>query len=280
MTIQLKLAAAFFDMRPDDIMLSDSQVALLADVQDVITIAPRSHARISTPIAFTGDGNTIALIDMHCGKLSHALGKEDDALVARGEYFLPAINEEVAVSVDVINETAATIMIRPGTRIGILTFVNINSDAEDPALLQSTDPEVSAQFQPEYLDAADLPAYAHAASNGIDLKADIGGTIEIEAGATKAIPTGLVITLPAGLEKQVRASNAFAKSLVMHSLPAVAAGQRQPITLKITNIGSHPIAIQSGDDLAQLAFVPVIRAPLNFSASNKSALPVTANAAQ
>src|SRR3546814_15465713 len=65
---------------------------LLADVQEVVTIGPRSHARIATPISFAGDGKTIALIDMHCGKLSHALGKFDDAISCRGEYFIAPID--------------------------------------------------------------------------------------------------------------------------------------------------------------------------------------------
>src|SRR3546814_19168251 len=108
---------------------------LLADVQEVVTIGPRSHARIATPISFAGDGKTIALIDMHCGKLSHALGKFDDAISCRGEYFLAPIDQHVQVDVDVINETDAIVLIRPGTRIGILTFININNETTDPTLL-------------------------------------------------------------------------------------------------------------------------------------------------
>src|SRR3546814_5332635 len=52
-------------------------------------------------------------------KLSHALGKFDDAISCRGEYFLAPIDQHVQVDVDVINETDAIVLIRPGTRIGI-----------------------------------------------------------------------------------------------------------------------------------------------------------------
>src|SRR3546814_6268870 len=76
MTIQLKLSALHFPMQPDDVLLGENQLALLADVQEVVTFGPRSHARIATPISFAGDGKTIALIDMHCGKLSHARSAE------------------------------------------------------------------------------------------------------------------------------------------------------------------------------------------------------------
>src|SRR3546814_5941924 len=82
-------------MQPDDVLLGENQLALLADVQEVVTIGLRSHARIATPISFAGDGKTIALIDMHCGKLSHALGKFDAAISCRGEYFLAPIDQHV-----------------------------------------------------------------------------------------------------------------------------------------------------------------------------------------
>src|SRR3546814_12125893 len=127
MTIQLKLSALHFPMQPDDVLLGENQLALLADVQEVVTIGPRSHARIATPISFAGDGKTIALIDMHCGKLSHALGKFDDAISCRGEYFIAPIDQLVQVDVDVINDTNAIVLIRPGTRHGILNFLHITT---------------------------------------------------------------------------------------------------------------------------------------------------------
>src|SRR3546814_20558305 len=114
-------------MQPDDVLLGENQLALLADVQEVVTIGPRSHARIATPISFAGDGKTIALIDMHCGKLSHALGKFDDAISCRGEYFLAPIDQPVQFAVDVINETADIVLTRHGTRIDNPKFIPLNT---------------------------------------------------------------------------------------------------------------------------------------------------------
>src|SRR3546814_13169869 len=119
MTIQLKLSALHFPMQPDDVLLGENQLALLADVQEVVTIGPRSHARNATPISFAGDGKTIALIDMHCGKPSHALGKFEDEISCRGVYFLAPIDQHVQVVVDVIKETDDLLLIRPRTRSGI-----------------------------------------------------------------------------------------------------------------------------------------------------------------
>src|SRR3546814_3252302 len=84
---------------------------------------------------------------MHCGKLSHALGKFDDAISCRGEYFLAPIDQHVQVDVDVINETDAIVLIRPGTRIGILNFININNETADAPLLQD-EYGIFAEFNP------------------------------------------------------------------------------------------------------------------------------------
>src|SRR3546814_6448497 len=95
MTIQLKLSALHFPMQPDDVLLGENQLALLADVQEVVTIGPRSHARIATPIPFSGDGQTIALIDIHCGKLSPSLVKFHDAISCSRQFFLAPIVHHV-----------------------------------------------------------------------------------------------------------------------------------------------------------------------------------------
>src|SRR3546814_16654703 len=91
---------------------------------------------------------------MHCGKLSHALGKFDDAISCRGEYFLAPIDQHVQVDVDVINETDAIVLIRPGTRIGILNFININNETADAPLLQD-EYGIFAEFNPVHVNPAD-----------------------------------------------------------------------------------------------------------------------------
>jgi dUTP pyrophosphatase len=279
MTIQLKLAAAHFSMQPEDVLLTDSRLALLADVQDVVTIAPMSHARIPTPISFAGDGNTIALIDMHCGKLSHALDKHDGPTVGRGEYFIPPIGELVQVDVDVINETNAIIMIRPGMRIGLLDFININNEAAEPTVLQDEN-TILAEFNPVHVNPADRPRYAHDAANGTDLKADIPADLRIAPGTTVSIPTGLTIAVPAGLDAQARSDPTLPEGIVVQRLRAAAIGERRQISVAVSNLGLETVTIRPGDLIAQLTFTPVIRATLQFASADEAALPASAIAAQ
>lgn len=270
MKIQLNLGAANFEFNPEDVVLGENQIALLADVEQTVTIAPKSFARIATPVRFTGNGKTIALIDMYAGKMAHALGKFDGPIVARGEYFLPAIGEEVEISVDVINETNATLMIPAKTKIGILSFVNLGADDDQDYLDSSLNCDIAASYNPQFLDKAELPAYSHIAAHGINLRADLGEDFNIHPGESVLVPTGLKIDTPDEMIPQIRATSILPRTVLIEHLPAAAAGERQFIDLTVTNMGASVITIRPGDAIAELTFSPIVRANLAFADRNSS----------
>src|SRR3546814_253709 len=187
---------------------------------------------------------------MHCGKLSHALGKFDDAISCRGEYFLAPIDQHVQVDVDVINETDAIVLIRPGTRIGILNFININNETADAPLLQD-EYGIFAEFNPVNVNPEDRQTYANDGPNGTSLKADIAIEMHMPAVTTASISTGLTIAVPSGLEAQARASSSLPDGLLVQRLRAAAIGERQEITVVVSNVGTEVITVRPGDMIAQ-----------------------------
>ncbi len=270
MQIQLNLGAANFEFNPEDVVLGENQIALLADVEKTVTIAPKSFARIATPVRFTGNGKTIALIDMHAGKMAHALEKFDGPIVARGEYFLPDVGEEVQISVDVINETNATLMIPAKTMLGIISFINLGSDDVDGRQDPSIEAEVTASYNPQFLDKTELPAYAHIAAHGVNLRADLGEDFNIHPGESVVVPTGLKIDAPEGMIPQIRATGVLPRTVLIEHLPAAAVGERQFIDLTVTNMGASTATVRPGDAIAELTFTPIVRANLAFADRDSS----------
>lgn len=55
-----------------------------------------------------------------------------------------------------------------------------------------------------------LPSYATEASAGMDIRADLTASVQLNPGERKLIPTGLFIELPVGYEAQVRPRSGLA----------------------------------------------------------------------
>src|SRR3546814_3859896 len=91
-----------------------------------------------------------------------------------------------------------------------------------------------------------------------------------------SISTGLTIAVPAGLEAQARASSSLPDGLLVQRLRAAAIGERQEITVVVSNVGTEVITVRPGDMIAQLTFTPIIRATLQFAPHENAALPATA----
>src|SRR3546814_13455815 len=97
--------------------------------------------------------------------------------------------------------------------------------------------------------------------------------IHIPAGTTASISTGLTIAVPAGLEAQARASSSLPDGLLVQRLRAAAIGERQEITVVVSNVGTEVITVCPGDMIAQLTFTPIIRATLQFAPPENAPLP-------
>ena len=105
-----------------------------------------------------------------------------------------------------------------------------------------------------------LPAYATAGSSGLDLLA--AGEATIEPGRHVAVPTGLRIALPDGVEAQVRPRSGLAARhavTVLNAPGTVDADYRGEILVLLINHGSEPFRVERGMRIAQLVLAPVLR---------------------
>jgi dUTP diphosphatase len=110
-----------------------------------------------------------------------------------------------------------------------------------------------------------LPRYQSADAAGMDLIADIEGSLEIAPMGRAAVPTGIAMEIPPGFEGQVRprSGRALEDGLTLINSPGtVDADYRGEIKVLLVNLGSAPIAVRRGDRVAQLVIAPVARAEL------------------
>ena len=107
-----------------------------------------------------------------------------------------------------------------------------------------------------------LPAYATDGAAGLDLRAAVADETTLAPGERAAVPTGLVVELPAGHEGQVRPRSGLAlrHGLTVANAPGtIDADYRGEVRVLLVNLGSEPVTIRRGDRIAQLVVAPVTR---------------------
>jgi dUTP pyrophosphatase len=107
-----------------------------------------------------------------------------------------------------------------------------------------------------------LPAYATAASAGVDLAAAIDGELTLAPGERAAVPTGLAMALPEGYEAQVRPRSGLALThgiTCLNTPGTIDADYRGEIKVILINLGAAPVTLTRGQRIAQLVVAPVAR---------------------
>ncbi|MGA8943507.1 MAG: dUTP diphosphatase [Thermoactinomyces sp.] len=105
-----------------------------------------------------------------------------------------------------------------------------------------------------------LPVKMSTGSSGFDLHAAVVDPVEISPGQWKLIPTGIALSMPAGLEAQIRPRSGLALKhgiTVLNSPGTIDADYRGEIGVILLNAGEVPFRVQRGDRIAQLVFVQV-----------------------
>jgi dUTP pyrophosphatase len=100
-----------------------------------------------------------------------------------------------------------------------------------------------------------LPNYMSPQAAGMDLYANIEGSIIIESGKYKSIPTGIAIALPKGYEAQVRPRSGLAFKhgiTILNSPGTIDADYRGEISVLLINLGEGVFEVRRGDRIAQL----------------------------
>jgi len=100
-----------------------------------------------------------------------------------------------------------------------------------------------------------LPAYETLHAAGMDLRADIEGTIVLQPMERKLVPTGLHIELPEGFEAQIRPRSGLAFKYgigIVNSPGTIDADYRGEIKVLLINFSDKVFEINSGDRIGQM----------------------------
>lgn len=100
-----------------------------------------------------------------------------------------------------------------------------------------------------------LPAYATAASAGLDLRANLDSPVTLQPLERKLIPTGLYIALPEGCEAQIRPRSGLALKhgiSLLNTPGTIDADYRGEIGVILVNISNEPFEVRDGERIAQM----------------------------
>ena len=111
------------------------------------------------------------------------------------------------------------------------------------------------------------PAYATAGSAGLDLRACIDRTLQLEPGRTELVPAGIAIHLAdPGLAAMVlpRSGLGHKHGIVLGNLVGLIDSDYQgQIMVSVWNRGSTTFALNPLERIAQLVIIPVLQVKLN-----------------
>ena len=110
-----------------------------------------------------------------------------------------------------------------------------------------------------------LPAYATSQSAGMDLRADIETSIELQPLERRLIPTGLFMALPDGYEAQVRPRSGLALKhgiTVLNTPGTIDADYRGEVGVILVNLSNTPFTIEPGERIAQMVIAKYEQADL------------------
>ena len=120
-------------------------------------------------------------------------------------------------------------------------------------------------------DSVPLPHYATDGSAGLDMRACIDEPLTVGPGETELIPTGIAIHIgDPGLAAVLlpRSGLGHKHGLVLGNLTGLIDSDYQgQVFVSCWNRGNDSFTIQPGDRIAQMVFVPVLRAKFETVAS-------------
>lgn len=104
----------------------------------------------------------------------------------------------------------------------------------------------------------------------MDLRAAVEDPVVLEPGGRALLPTGVRIAVPSGFEAQVRPRSGWAltRGVILPNAPGtIDSDYRGEVKVILANLGDEAVRIERGMRIAQLVFVPVVRAVWAVSAS-------------
>ena len=126
--------------------------------------------------------------------------------------------------------------------------------------LKILDPRLGGEFP--------LPHYATDGSAGMDLRACLESSLEIQPGQTELIPTGLAIHVADPSVAAIilpRSGLGHKHGIVLGNLVGLIDSDYQgQVFVSCWNRGQKPFMIEVGERIAQMVFVPVIQAEFDI----------------
>ena len=113
-----------------------------------------------------------------------------------------------------------------------------------------------------HFDGLELPAYATDGAAGMDVLAAVDKELLLAPGDRAAVPTGLMMAVPAGHEMQVRARSGLALKdgiAVLNAPGTIDRDYRGEVKIILANLGRESFAITRGMRIAQLVLAPYVR---------------------
>jgi dUTP pyrophosphatase len=123
-------------------------------------------------------------------------------------------------------------------------------------------PTIRVQRLP-HSEGLDLPSYASTGAAGADLRAAVLEPLLIAPGERAAVPTGLIVEIPAGWEGQVRPRSGLAIKFgltVVNAPGTIDSDYRGELKVLLINLGRETVGIARGDRVAQLVVAPAPQA--------------------
>ncbi|TBA92821.1 dUTP diphosphatase [Rhizobium ruizarguesonis] len=119
--------------------------------------------------------------------------------------------------------------------------------------------EVRYQSNTKFIDSY-VPAFATEHASGIDLRADIESALNLAAGGSCTLSTGLSFEIPFGFEGQVRSRSGLASKtgiFMLNSPGTIDADYRGVVSVVVANFSEQDFVIKPGDRIAQFVICPV-----------------------
>ncbi|MBP7734805.1 MAG: dUTP diphosphatase [Spirochaetes bacterium] len=104
---------------------------------------------------------------------------------------------------------------------------------------------------------ARVPAYQSKGASGADIFAFIHGSVVLQPGDTKLIPTGITMEIPEGYEAQIRPRSGLALNhgiTLLNTPGTIDSDYRGEIKIIVTNLGKKEFSIENGMRIAQMVF--------------------------
>ncbi|HVY54059.1 MAG TPA: dUTP diphosphatase [Gammaproteobacteria bacterium] len=135
-------------------------------------------------------------------------------------------------------------------------LVNIKESTSTPVQLKILDPRIGKEFP--------LPEYATADSAGLDLRACLNESLVLAPNSTHLIPTGLAVYIANPAMAAVilpRSGLGHKNGIVLGNLVGlIDADYQGELKVSCWNRSQQEFTVQPGDRIAQLVFLPIVRA--------------------